>query len=811
MIPRALWILLFLLFCWLRPLGAQPLTSCSGEKICIRPATASLQKWMEWVEKEKNITLSYNASLLDMDGSVTLHEADTVTVAELLVRLLPDFKLSFQENQPRKLMLQIEPRARVILQGDVREEITAEKLDDAFVGLQEIHTGKTYTALTVEGLFSLSILEGEYRMHIQYVGYHPYQRTLSLHSAQNLRFSLKPLSIKLQETTVRPQMSSMELDESMPTNKLTFTNANVFSQLNILPGVIGSPMGIHFQVNGGGDDENLLLMDGVPLYHYGHMNTMMSPFNGDAIKSVTFHRSFFPTQFEGRLSSVTEVKMKEGNKQEHVRTLSLDMPAASAVLEGPIVKNKLSYIVGARRSWLDFFDELVNDNLRMNHSYWDYNAKLSWDITPNQSMQVMTYRADDRYYYPSEDESRKKKRETAMKWTNQIYQLGYNALIGKKFSFTSSLSYTYYSNQAQVGDVEYEGMKFLKSGIKSGSLMAAFHYQQESIYQATWGMRLSRDIYEMAVFGDTMTNRNEPVKQMSLFYDNLIRISPKLSVQVGVNYVVYAPDHYKNYQSIQPRLMLKYSWNDRNLLYASASRMEQFYHYICLNDFALPTDFRMPSIGKFKPRSSEHYEAGWKRFLSKGYCELSAFFKTRRNVLALRPEIFPADDQWSQYIMAGNGESYGAKAYLTQSWKRFSIQASYAYIRSKEKFTEFKELGKLPSLYDVPHAFATAVSYRLGKYSSVSIGGEIRSGRVHDMDEDQDFFNLEDFRRYREPLMYRLDAGYGYQRMFKKALLVFRVGLYNIVGNPPEEEIQYFYFVNYYRHCLPYATISFKF
>lgn len=811
MIPRALWILLFLLFCWLRPLGAQPLTSCSGEKICIRPATASLQKWMEWVEKEKNITLSYNASLLDMDGSVTLHEADTVTVAELLVRLLPDFKLSFQENQPRKLMLQIEPRARVILQGDVREEITAEKLDDAFVGLQEIHTGKAYTALTVEGLFSLSILEGEYRMRIQYVGYHPYQRTLSLHSAQNLRFSLKPLSIKLQETTVRPQMSSMELDESMPTNKLTFTNANVFSQLNILPGVIGSPMGIHFQVNGGGDDENLLLMDGVPLYHYGHMNTMMSPFNGDAIKSVTFHRSFFPTQFEGRLSSVTEVKMKEGNKQEHVRTLSLDMPAASAVLEGPIVKNKLSYIVGARRSWLDFFDELVNDNLRMNHSYWDYNAKLSWDITPNQSMQVMTYRADDRYYYPSEDESRKKKRETAMKWTNQIYQVGYNALIGKKFSFTSSLSYTYYSNQAQVGDVEYEGMKFLKSGIKSGSLMAAFHYQQESMYQATWGMRLSRDIYEMAVFGDTMTNRNEPVKQMSLFYDNLIRINPKLSVQVGVNYVVYAPDHYKNYQSIQPRLMLKYSWNDRNLLYASASRMEQFYHYICLNDFALPTDFRMPSIGKFKPRSSEHYEAGWKRFLSKGYCELSAFFKTRRNVLALRPEIFPADDQWSQYIMAGNGESYGAKAYLTQSWKRFSIQASYAYIRSKEEFTEFKELGKLPSLYDVPHAFATAVSYRFGKYSSVSIGGEIRSGRVHDMDEDQDFFNLEAFRRYREPLMYRLDAGYGYQRMFKKALLVFRVGLYNIVGNPPEEEIQYFYFVNYYRHCLPYATISFKF
>lgn len=798
---------MFLLFCWLCPSWAQPKTSCSREKICIHPATTSLQKWLEWVEKEKNITLSYNASLLDLKEAVSFHETDTMTVEQLLTRLLPAFRISILENAPRKLVLQIDPRRICTLKGNVREETTAEKLDDAFVALQEIHTGKAYTALTEEGLFSLNILEGEYRIRIQYIGYHPYQQTLDFHSDRDLRFSLKPLSIELKETTIRPKMNTLELDESLPTNKLTFTNANVFSQMNILPGVIGSPMGIHFQVNGGGDDENLLLVDGIPLYHYGHMNTMMSPFNGDAIKSVTFYRNFFPTQFEGRLSSVTEVKMKEGNKQEHVRTLSLDMPAASATLEGPIVKNKLSYIVGARRSWLDFFDELVNDNLRMNHSYWDYHAKLSWDITRNQSLQTMTYRADDNYYYPTEN----RKKETAMKWTNQIYQMGYNALIGKRLSFNSAAAYTYYSNQAQVGDIDFEEMKFLKSGIRSWSLMAAFHYQQEPIYHANWGIRLSREIYEMAVFGDTLMNRNEPIKQMSLFYDNLIRINPYLSVQVGVNYVLYAPDRYKNYQSIQPRFMLKYSWREKNLFYAGASRMEQFYHYICINNFALPTDFRMPSIGNFQPRSSEHYEIGWKRFLSQGYCELSTFFKTRRHVLALRPEAFPADNQWQQYIMSGEGESYGAKAYLTQRWKKISLQVSYAYIRSKEKFAEFRELGKLPSLYDIPHAFATAVSYQFGKYSSVSVGGEIRSGKVHDLNEDLDYVTEEQFRSYREPLMYRLDAGYGYQRTFRKALLVLRAGLYNIVGNPPDEDVQYFYFVNYYRNCLPYATISCKF
>lgn len=104
----------------------------------------------------------------------------------------------------------------------------------------------------------------------------------------------------------------------------------------------------------GGYDENLLLLDGVPVFHPGHFSSLLPVFNGDAVKNMVFHKGFFPTPLEGRISSVTEVNLKEGNKKEHVRTLTLDMPAASVMLEGPIIKNKLSYMVGARRSWLDF-------------------------------------------------------------------------------------------------------------------------------------------------------------------------------------------------------------------------------------------------------------------------------------------------------------------------------------------------------------------------------------------------------------------------------------------------------------------------
>lgn len=800
------WILFFL-FCWLCPVGAQPQTSCAGEVIYLKPAKTSLQGWLTWLEQEQNVTLAYNTSQLNLNEQISIKEPDTLTVAQFLSRLMPACKVNVQEQPGRKLLLQIDARRSYQLEGSIREEETGEKLNDAFVVFLETSTGKNYTALTEDGKFSLNMLEGTYRMRIHYMGYHPIQKDITLNQNQLLDLRMKPLSIELQETTVRPEIPPMELDESLPTNKLTFTNANLFSQMSILPGVIGSPMGIHFQVNGGGDDENLLLVDGVPLYHYGHMNSMMSPFNGDAIKNVTFHRSFFPTQFEGRLSSVTEVEMKEGNKQEHMRTLSLDMPAVAGTLEGPLIKNKLSYIVGGRRSWLDFFDELVNEDKRMNHSYNDWHAKLAWDISARQSLQALVYQANDRFYYPNEQNEN----ETLMKWNNQIYQLGYNTLFGKHFSFSSALAYTYYTNRAQMVDADFENMQFLKSGIRSMSLMASFNYQQDPVFHASWGMRLSREIYEMAVFGDTLMNRNEPVNQLSLFYDNRIRISPRLSAQVGVNFVFYAPDKHRKYESIQPRFMLRYSLGNKDLLYGSASRMEQFYHYICIDNFALPTDFRMPSIGGFQPRTSEHYEVGWKHFLSKGYWEVSSFFKTRRNVLALRPDVFPEDDQWKHYIMSGKGHSYGAKVYFTQRWKKWSVQASYAYIRSKEKFTELKDMGTLPSPYDIPHSFATAVSFQFTKHSSVSVGGEVRSGRVKDFSDDWDFDSEIQFRGFREPTMYRLDAGYGYQRAFKKILLVLRAGLYSIVGNPPDEEIQDFYFVNYHRNCLPYATISFKF
>lgn len=799
--------LIYLICFWLVSGWAQPEFSCVYDSIPVKSGQASLHQWFEWLEKESKVQLSYNSSILPLNQIYTIEYTESQTILDFLTTLLRDFKINIMEPSSRKLVLQVIPRNEYILEGNVNEEESRERLAEAYIQIREIHTGKTYTAIAENGTFRTKILEGCYKIQIHYLGYQSFEQTLTINRNLFISAEMKPISIELKETTIHPRPNIMELSEALPSNKLTFTSANFFSQMNILPGVIGAPMGVHFQVNGGGDDENLLLLDGVPLYHYGHINRFMSPFNGDAIKSVTFYRNYFPTKYEGRLSSVTDVRIKEGNKQAHKRTLSWDMPAASLLLEGPIIKNKLSYLVGARRSWLDFFDELVSDNLRMNHSYSDYQAKLSYDLNPTTSIQAMAYIADDEYHYPDENGHN----QTAMRWRNQLYQSEVQMLLGNNFSLSTSLAYTSYSNKALMDLWEIEDSRFLESGISSMSLTTRFSYNQEQAFHANWGLRVARESYEMAIYNDSLRIRNEDVTQLSLFYDNQIRITPFITAQIGINYVFYAPDHDEKHHSIQPRLSLKFAPWKNDIIQISLSRMEQFYHYIALGYIAFPTDFRMPSIEGFKPRSSEHYELGWKHFLENGYAEASVFYKTRHHVLAIRPEIYPTDNEWKRYIMSGEGSSYGIKIYFNNKWNRLSTELSYAYIRSKEWFNDLPELGKKPSLYDIPHALAAALSLKVGKYSSVSVGGIIHSGKIKEMDEDMYLYPKEHFRQFREPVKYRLDAGYGFQKIFKNSELAFRTGLYSIIGNPSAEEIQDYYFIHFQQICLPYFTICLKF
>lgn len=622
-------------------------SSLAEERIQVTASSATVLQWFDKIEKEGHLTLSYNASLIDLHQICQIQVFQSMTISQLLKKILKGYQFETQVLPSRKL-----------------------------------------------------VMDRKHDLHI----------------------SMKPQLFEMEEVTVKSYKNRNELENLTPSNMLAFSGNDLFSQIWILPGVTGLPTGYNFQVDGGGYDENLLLLDGVPVYHPGHINSMLPVFNGDAVKNIIFHKGFFPTRLEGRLSSVTEINLKDGNKQEHVRTLSLDMPSASLTLEGPLIKDKLSYIVSGRRSWLDFFDNLLSEENRLNHSSYDYNAKLTYNLSPSSSLKLMAYHAQDNYHLPDDEGDQL----TILKWNNQIYQATYNVSSGK-LGNTTSVFYTTHSNRADAEALGFDSEGYIQSGIKSLNVSTEFTYNPENIYSARWGSKYMYETYNLATFGNTIRSRKEPIHQFSVFHDNLVRLHQKLNIQVGVHFIGYIPQNYRSYYSIQPRFSLKYQPDDKDLFYVHFSRMEQFYHYIRFSNLSLPTDFRMPSIEGYKPRSSEHYELGWKHFLSRGQVKISGYYKTRRNVVALRPEAFIEDDQWSNYIMEGDGDSYGIKGYFFNTWKRWTLQLSYAYTRSREWFDDQKEQGRLPSLYDIPHQIGGALSCQLTKRASVSLGGLVRS------------------------------------------------------------------------------------
>ena len=776
------------------------------ETLNISASSATILRWFEIIEKECGIVLSYNPAMIDLDKKVNPGINGTTTVGTLLRAVLKDYDVNISSMPPRKLIIQATKKKTVCISGTVYEDGSNERLYGAIVRIDRNNNDRQIAQTDAGGLFRIYAPQGNYKIIVSYIGYKPDTLQVNADKDRFLSVPLKPLAFEIEGPTIEKNKEENELCELAASNMLSFSKNDLFAQIWILPGVISSPAGNNLQADGGSTDENLFLLDGVPVFHHGHFNSLMPMFNGDAIKNIVFHKGFFSTRFEGKLSSVTEVNLKDGNKNEYVNTLSLDMPAASVTMEGPIVKNKLSYMISARRSWLDFFDNMRKEEDRLNHATYDYNAKLSYDISKRSSLSLMAYGARDDYRMPTNSDERK----SVLRWDNQIYQLSYRTMLGKLENSTS-LFYSEHVNRARLDMFGLDDEGYIHSGIKSLNASTEFSYSADNIYKVRWGAKYSFDTYDLAAFGDNLRPRHELISQVSVFYDNRIRVTQRMSIQAGVHGIGYFPHGNKYYYSIQPRFSLRYfPWND-DMIYLNFSRMEQFYHCLRLSYLDMPTDFRMPSIDGYKPRTSEHYEAGWKHFMDGGLVEISLYYKTRHNLMAFRPDAFVEDNNWNQYIMTGDGDSFGIRLYMNKTWKRWLLQLSYSYSRSREWFDILKERGKMPSLYDVPHQVGAALSYRLNKHSLVSVGGMAHSGKVIDYDFEFADNSEDTFRTTREPMNYRVDVGYTFEKSFGKRLLSLRCGLYNVIGRPSEEDLQSFYSISLKGNCLPYGSISFRF
>ncbi len=789
---------------------AQSINALTEEIIKIPFRSAFVSDYFHLIEKH-GITLSYNAGVIDLHRQISVSPGE-IKVGELLRAILPDYKVKFIEGRNRKIIIAAQPYIRCRISGTVSEHITQERLYGA--NLLISRNGRHVTSVSTDdaGNYTVSLRRGKYDFEIRYIGFNTLKQSVEIGNDVRLDFQMKSAPLEIKEVLIAPRKTSGELGDATPSNMLTFGNNDLFAELRILPGIIASGITSEIQVNGGGSDENLILLDGTPLFHAGHINSAMPQFNGDMIKNITFHRSSFPTRFEGRLSSVIDIKIKEGNKNRHGGTVSLDVPSASIILEGPVIKGKMSYALGGRSSWMDLFDKWRPPHKQSNMSFYDINAKIHLDISKKVSLEAFAYRTEDSYYLSGYNKNPRHRR--VLYWNNQLYTLKLNSIIGNKLTNTTTASYTEYKNNARLSLLGYDSEDYLASGVKEYSLSTTFGYMPNNIYKINFGLRGSFEQFKFDGFADVRTAKNMSIGQISAFFENKIHITSGIYVQTGINFLAYLPHNNPKYYSIQPRFSIKYALNGNNLLYGGISRMAQFYRYLRIESIPLPTDMRMPTIEGFKPMSSNHFEGGWKHFFKNGSIDISVYYKKRNNIIALRPDKYPEYENWNRYIMTGSGRSYGLKAYLFNEWRRFSVQLSYTLSKSRERYSYGETVRDVPSLYDMPHVMKCALSYKTSEVSTFSAGIRLHSGRIIGINEflfDGKEETDRGFRSMRHPFGYRIDAGYTFVKQFKKARLMLRTGLYNIIGNPTDEDFINFYSINIGKHCIPYGAVSWKF
>ena len=783
-------------------------STVARESITIsKDSTATVLEWFKLIEM-KGIVLSYNATDIKLHEKVEIKQ-DSYNLNKFLRNILRkyEFETIFLEE---KILLQIKGPKSIQISGIVYDKSTKEPLEGCIVKLTTKHNRLLYAITDTNGKFYKNLPYDNYQLDASYIGYEPFQRTYSLGKVHNIQIGMTQTAIPLNEVKVKNSPMSDVVNYRGASSMMSVNDNDPFAQIYTLPGIHGSSVSGDMHVNGGQSDENLILLDGIPIYHSHHNNTLLAQFNAETVEKVSFFDSFIPAQYEGRLSSVTDVKIKTGNLVNHHQNIGLDLPSASLTLDGPIIKNKFTYMISGRHSWIDFMKDLFTDDARASRTFNDLTAKLCYRINSKFSIEGLLYRSKDEY----KDSINNFHSHKILGWENSLYALSSHSELPKGISNTNSISYSNYINAIYGPAIEIPSNVYIYEGMKNVSVKSNFSKNMDNYIKLSWGFATSHEKFNLLASQDTVKNYFQHITQISSYLNSEIKITDDLLGRVALNLVSYLPKNNDSFFSIQPRFTLKYIISKGNILSLDFSRMEQFYHNICIGEIPIPTDLRMPSINGIKPSSSIHGELGWKYLSNNWRTSISAYYKHRNRILGIRYNIFNSGDEgWNRFIMIGNAESCGIKIHSINQWDKWKLDCSYTFSKSVEWFEDHDNNKKHPTLHDVPHVIHCATSYKVGNNSFLSLGGYVKSGTLVNVYKENGNITGEFIsKRERKKMNYRLDVNFSSSIKPKNQILklTYKIGLYNIIGNPKENEVIDLYSVETKKHCLPYFSLNVK-
>ncbi|GGG21246.1 TonB-dependent receptor [Pontibacter amylolyticus] len=621
------------------------------------------------------------------------------------------------------------------ISGYVRGTGNEDALIGATVSVPELRIG---AATDARGFYTLQLPEGNHTLQATYIGYELISRTIEVTDRNlTINFALLPANSQLREVVIEANSLQQKLTASqMSVETLTtreakllpslFGEVDLIKTLQLKPGVQSGGEGASgLYVRGGGPDQNLVLLDDAVVYNASHLFGFFSVFNPDAVESVDLYKGGFPAQFGGRLSSVLDVKMREGNQERIGVTGGLGLIASRLTVDGPIVKDKSSFILSGRRTYVDVFTRQINRlqegkkdfNPIPDYYFYDLNGKANYKLGEKDELFVSGYYGRDFFGFNDADF------EFGFDWGNKVGALRWQHKFNPRFQVNTTLSGSSYqynvSNKIDVFSFN------LTSDIRDVALKTDFSLILDKGHTLQFGAMATRHAFTIGRLNfDSDDDRQSfsagndyEATEAAAYLADDFQVNSQLSLNYGLRLSAFNSGG-KTYSALEPRASARYSLSERTSLKASYASMMQYIHLVANSGASLPTDIWYPSNDYVKPQRSQQVAAGISHLFGEGRYMVTneLYYKWMHRQIDFRDgaNLF-VNDKLEEEFLFGKGESYGNEVYLEKIKGRTTGWVGYTLSWSYRQFDGINEGRRFPTRYDRRHDVSVVVLHELSK------------------------------------------------------------------------------------------------
>lgn len=696
------------------------------------------------------------------------------------------------------------------------------------------------TTTDVNGRFSLTLKDDSTVLRITYVGYEPAYDTVVRAAAPTRNYRLKP-SIQLQEVTITAQrinsressrMSALEMPvEQLKAVPVLFGEADILKAIQLLPGVQSGNEGTGgMHVRGGGPDENLFLLDGIPLYNVNHLGGFFSAFNADAVKNVTLYKGSFPARFGGRLSSVFDVTTNNGNDRELHGNASIGLISAKLAVEGPIVPEKTTFSLSARRTYADLLlrpivarlalDDDGKTKLKAGYHFYDINAKAVHTFSDKSRLYATFYAGNDNVNIKVRTESSLQEDQYLSfdnDWGNLIGGLRWNYVIGPRLFMNLSTSYTQYTNTMVAG---IESVATLADGseqistingnylstIRDLTFRADFAFAPNSNHDIQFGTYLTRHWVQPSVASASINyfdqiQMNEAWQMDTNMRDALVvandwvcfaeddwSVNDILKVNYGLHFSGFQVEN-SFYPSLQPRVSSRLLLGENVSVKMGYAYMSQYMHLLSTTSVSMPTDLWVPSTDRIRPMNAHQMAASIcydmplvAEFSVEGY------YKHMSNLIEYKDgaTAMGTSQGWEDLVCLGDGRTYGVEFLAQRNFGELTGWVAYTWSRTTHHFDrpgqQLNHGNPFPAKYDRRHDLSVVLNYKFSDRFDVSATWVFCSGNTATLamqrypvasDNPEDYaagqgelLHVSSRNNYRMPNYHRADISANFHRTF---------------------------------------------